>query len=85
LNELYPVVRNFLRNHEEKLYTAHDVARILGIDVKDVEGLVTLGLIDSGATQKQAGPRRPPNSGEAKKGPKAKKESSMYVYHKKRT
>jgi hypothetical protein len=54
LSKLYPLVRNFLRSHEERHYTAHDVSTILGIELKDVEGLVIMGLIDSGSSQKTA-------------------------------
>ena len=88
LNELYPVVRNFLRNHEKNLYTARDVSKILGVDLRDVEGLVTLGLIDSGSSRKQAASRKTskPSSEssdpeDAKKGLNKKKNS---VYHKQR-
>jgi hypothetical protein len=76
LNELYPVVRNFLRNHEEKLYTASEVSMILGIDLKDVEGLVALGLIDSRSQQ------RPFTYNDMQRSPGKKKNS---VYHKKQS
>jgi hypothetical protein len=41
-------VRNFLRNHENESYTAYEVSRLIGVDVKDVEGLVSMDLIRSG-------------------------------------
>lgn len=47
LNEIYPIVRNFLRDNERKLYTANDVSRILGIDLKTIEGLIAMGLIQT--------------------------------------
>jgi hypothetical protein len=86
LKEIYPVVRNFLRNHEKELYTAQDVSKILTIDLKDVEGLVTLGLIDSESSQKQT-PGRTSRTGSSglenvKKNSSKKKNS---IYHKKRT
>jgi hypothetical protein len=45
LNELYPVVRNFLRNHDRQIFTTHEVSKILGLNLKDVDGLVAMGLI----------------------------------------
>jgi hypothetical protein len=47
LQSLYPVVRNFLRDHEKEAFTAHDVSRILGIPVQKVEALVSAGMIDT--------------------------------------
>lgn len=47
LKEIYPIVRNFLRDNEKSLYTAYDVSRILNIDLKGIEGLVTMGLIET--------------------------------------
>jgi hypothetical protein len=82
LNELYPLVRNFLRNHEKNLYTAQEVSKILGIDMRDVEGLVTLGLIDSGSSPKRTAFRRAP-LGESSDPSGAKKKKNA-VYHKKR-
>jgi hypothetical protein len=47
VSKLYPAVRNLLRNNDRKLYTAREVSKILGVDLKDVEILVSLGLIES--------------------------------------
>jgi hypothetical protein len=48
LYELYPTVRSFLRNHEKESYTVYEVSRLLGLDLRDVEGLVVLDLIRLG-------------------------------------
>ena len=46
LNELYPVVRDFLRDHKKDRYTAQDISEILGLDLLDVQELVHLGFLD---------------------------------------
>jgi hypothetical protein len=84
LNELYPLVRNFLRNHEKNLYTAQEVSKILGIDMRDVEGLVTLGLIDSGSSQKRPAFRKTPSSSAESSDSRGAKRKKASVYHKKR-
>jgi hypothetical protein len=52
MQSLYSKVRNFLRDHERELYTIYDVSRILGIELKSVEGLVTMGLIETSSVGK---------------------------------
>ncbi|MDR3264669.1 MAG: hypothetical protein LBT15_01530 [Synergistaceae bacterium] len=47
LQDLYPVVRSFLRDHEKTSYTVYDISRILGISPRQVEALVSLGMIDT--------------------------------------
>jgi hypothetical protein len=47
MKKVYSTVRNFLRDHEKEVYTVYDVSRILGIELKSVEGLVTMGLIET--------------------------------------
>ena len=46
LRELYPSVRNFLKNHCEEAYTTQDVSRIMGIELRDVDSLVSMGLLE---------------------------------------
>jgi hypothetical protein len=47
MKNIYSTVRNFLRDHEKEAYTVYDVSRILGIEIKSIEGLVTMGLIET--------------------------------------
>ena len=47
LHKIYPVVRGYLRDHERTIFTLQDVSDALDIDIQDVKGLVTMGLIDS--------------------------------------
>ncbi|MDR3232036.1 MAG: hypothetical protein LBT65_11400, partial [Synergistaceae bacterium] len=47
LQDLYPVVRNFLRDHEKASYTVYDISRILGIPPRHVEALVSMRMIDT--------------------------------------
>lgn len=60
LQKIYPVVRNFLRDNEKSSFTAYEVSKILGIDIKSIEGLVSLGLIDnSNGTRPQETAKKP--------------------------
>lgn len=45
LQELYPSVRNFLRDNEKTPFTVHELSKILNIEAKNIEGLIALGLI----------------------------------------
>jgi hypothetical protein len=54
MKTVYSAVRNFLRDHEKELYTVYDVSRILGIELKSVEGLVSMGLIETSKVGKRA-------------------------------
>ena len=93
LRELYPIVRNFLRDHEKEAYTAHDVSRLLDIDIQSVEGLVALGLIDtaagirSGADAQKSDPSKPlkirPMDAQESQALLDKTKSSMHTYRKK--
>ena len=47
LLEIYPIVRGYLRDHGRRIFTLQDVSDALDIDINDVRGLVTMGLIDS--------------------------------------
>jgi hypothetical protein len=47
MKKVYSTVRNFLRDHDEEDYTVYDVSRILGIELKKVERLVSMGLIET--------------------------------------
>lgn len=55
LHELYPIVRNFLRNNEKTLFTAYDISKLLNIDVRNIEGLVALGLISLSGSRESVG------------------------------
>ena len=46
LRELYPSVRNFLRNHHEEIYTAHSLGKIMDIAPEDVDSMVSIGLLE---------------------------------------
>ena len=95
MHEIYPVVRNFLRDNAKTVYTLYDVNRILGIDLNSLKGLITLGLIgtDTKETVCETFPEselkplkmRPLDPEEAKKTKESmnKAKSSMHVYHKK--
>jgi hypothetical protein len=86
LNELYPVVRSFLRNHDRKVFTIREVSQILNIDIRDVEGLVTMGLINSSQSLGGAEPQkilkyRPSDAPAAAS--QEKMQSFLHTYHKK--
>jgi hypothetical protein len=85
LNTLYPTVRNFLRNHENESYTLYEVSRLLGLDIKDVEGLVFLDLIGFGAhtrrnTEAHKTAREIENEKEKEKNSLTKRKTSGSVY-----
>jgi len=46
LRELYPSVRNFLRNHYEETHTAHSLSKVMGIASEDVDSMVSMGLLE---------------------------------------
>ena len=46
LYELYPVVRNYLRDNEKTIFTIYELSKALNIEVKYIEGLIALGLIE---------------------------------------
>lgn len=54
LQELYPIVRNFLRDNEKTSFTAYDISKMLNIDIRNIEGLVALGLIALAGSQSNA-------------------------------
>ena len=53
LRELYPLIRNFLRNNDG-VYTAQDVSRIMGIAMEDVRALVSMGFLEPKTYRKAA-------------------------------
>ena len=87
LNELYPVVRNFLRNHDRKIFTIREVSQILNIDIRDVEGLVTIGLINSsqslGGAESQKVLKYRPSDNPPAAAAQEKMQSFLHTYHKK--
>ena len=95
LHRLYPVVRDFLRDNANVGYALYDIARLLEIDLIDLQGLVSLGLIatdageavreESRETQRQPPKIRALDSKEEKEVEKSidREKSSMHVYHKK--
>jgi len=54
LRELYPLVRNFLRNHYEETYTAQSLSKTMGIALKDVNSLILMGLLGHQADDRAA-------------------------------
>ena len=46
LRELYPSVRNFLRNHDGELHTAQEVGKLMNIALEDVSALVSMGFLE---------------------------------------
>jgi hypothetical protein len=53
LKELYPSVRNFLRDNERRVYTPRELSEVLGVPLKDVEALVSMGLVGSDAPEQE--------------------------------
>ena len=45
LRELFPSVRNFLRNNHGRVYTAQEISDMTGIALEDVVVMVSMGLI----------------------------------------
>ena len=45
LRDLFPSVRNFLRNNDGRVYTALEVSRMTGIALEDVVVMVSMGLL----------------------------------------
>lgn len=62
LNEIYSRVHGFLRDNEKEAYTAKDVSELLDIDLRYIEGLVSLGWVST--TGKAVAP--PPQRGPVK-------------------
>jgi hypothetical protein len=91
MKHVYRTVREFLRDHENQMFSVYDINRILGVPVEDVEGLVKLGWIDSGVSSSKKKTLKPladrrgssPLSDTADQG-RAKSSSSMHTYEKKR-
>ncbi|MDR1875433.1 MAG: hypothetical protein LBQ90_10545 [Synergistaceae bacterium] len=89
LQELYPVVRNFLRDHEKESYTIYDVSRILGIPPRHVEALVSFGMINTSDAERtrpereRRTPKIAPLDPEAAKDILKGEKSSMHTYTKK--
>ncbi|MDR2175086.1 MAG: hypothetical protein LBO82_04010 [Synergistaceae bacterium] len=88
MKKIYSTVRNFLRDHEKEVYTIYDVSRILGLELKSVEGLVTMGLIETSKVgkhvfeKKRTSKVRPLDAELAKEILNSRK-SSMHAYEKK--
>ncbi|MDR1649110.1 MAG: hypothetical protein LBR71_02520 [Synergistaceae bacterium] len=88
MKNVYSTVRNFLRDHDRELYTVYDVSRILGIELKSVEGLVSMGLIETSKVgkhvieKKQNAKVRPLDAELAREILNSRK-SSMHAYEKK--
>jgi hypothetical protein len=88
LYELYPTVRSFLRNHENESYTVYEVSRLLGLDLRDVEGLVVLDLIRLGNqkhAQRVTKTYKDEKEEEASTGKKRKTSGSVYLSRRKKT
>jgi hypothetical protein len=89
MKNVYSTVRNFLRDHEKELYTVYDVSRILGIELKSVEGLVTMGLIETSNVgkyvleKKRNAKIRPPDAELAREILNSRR-SSMHAYERKK-
>ena len=54
LRELYPSVRNFLRNHYEEVYTAQGLSKVMGIALEDVNSLISMGFLEYQRNSKAA-------------------------------
>ena len=55
LRELFPSVRNFLRNNDGKANTALEVSKYTGIALEDVVVMVSMGLVGLSINRKAAG------------------------------
>jgi hypothetical protein len=89
MKKIYSTVRNFLRDHEKEVYTIYDVSRILGIELKDVEGLVTMGLIETSKVgkhvlKKKSDAKIRPLDAELAREILNSRKSSMHAYDKKK-
>jgi hypothetical protein len=90
LQEIYPVVRNFLRDHEKESYTVYDISRIFGIPPRNIEALVSAGMIDAVYLQRtlpeksRKGPKIMPLDPESAKEILKGDKSSMHTYAKKK-
>ena len=89
MKKIYSTVRNFLRDHEKEVFTIYDVSRILGIELKSVEGLVTMGLIDTSKVgkhvlEKKRNAKVRPLDAELAREILNSRKSSMHAYDKKK-
>jgi hypothetical protein len=90
MKKIYSMVRNFLRDHEKEVYTVYDVSRILGIDLKSVEGLVAMGLIETSKVgkhvfEKQRNAKVRPLDADLAREILNSRKSSMYAYERKKS
>jgi hypothetical protein len=88
MKNIYSTVRNFLRDHEKEAYTVYDVSRILGIELKSVEGLVSMGLIETSKVgkhilEKKRDAKVRPLDAELAREILNSRKSSMHAYEKK--
>jgi hypothetical protein len=88
MKKVYSTVRNFLRDHEKEVYTVYDVSRILGIELKSVEGLVAMGLIETSKVgkhvfEKKRDAKVRPLDAELAREILNSRKSSMHAYEKK--
>jgi len=58
LNELYPLVRNFLRNHYE-VFTVKSLSKTMGLAPEEVESLVSMGLLEYRDNRKEESGDKP--------------------------
>ena len=47
LRKLYPLVRGYMRDNEKRVFSIQDISEELDIDMRDIKGLMGLGLIDT--------------------------------------
>ncbi|MGI6784082.1 MAG: hypothetical protein ACOX5A_07605 [Aminivibrio sp.] len=55
LDDLYPKVREFLRDHSKEAFNVEDIAEGMDIDIRQVQALVELGYLDRDAGRGGAG------------------------------
>ena len=58
LDELYPRVRQYLRDNPKEGFNVEMVADALELDIRDVQGLVDLGYLDRDIGGSQADPEK---------------------------
>ena len=46
LDDLYPRVREYLRDHPKVAFNVESIAEELEVDIRDIQGLVDLGYLD---------------------------------------
>ena len=57
LRELFPSVRNFLRDNDGRVCTAQEVSNMTGIALEDVVVMVSMGLVGLSINRKAANDR----------------------------